>query len=93
MLFALFATTFVTIGWVMSGTALASQLTVTGVVKAGAPCLIIVSDSGKLHSLKGVKRNAVEIGARYTVTGTPLRISNCQQGTTLQVENISLQGG
>ena len=66
----------------------AKAVTVTGCVKEGVECLILVSLDGKrTYSLSHDDR--LKAGGAYRVTGTIQEISTCMQGQTIKPRKIT----
>jgi hypothetical protein len=63
-------------------------VTVTGLLTdEGVECPALRGDDGVLYTLAG-KPDPYKAGDRVTVTGVPVEVSTCMQGTTLQVKSI-----
>ena len=66
----------------------AKAVTVSGCVKEGVECLILVSLDGKrTYSLSHDER--LKVGGAYRVTGTIQDISTCMQGQTIKPRKIT----
>lgn len=63
-------------------------VTVTGLLTdEGVECPALRGEDGALYTLVD-KPEAYKPGDRVTVTGLPVEISTCMQGSTLQVKSI-----
>jgi len=66
---------------------------ITGTVSSeGVECPAVRGDDGRLYTLEGRGMPSLRPGDRITVLGTPVQVSYCQQGTTLEVRQIDRVG-
>ncbi len=66
----------------------AEPITVTGLLTdEGVECPALRGEDGVLYTLVE-KPDPYKPGDRVTVTGVPVEVSTCMQGTTLQVKSI-----
>ena len=59
---------------------------------AGVECRAMRADNGSVYTLLGDLKG-FKAGDRVAVEGTPVQISFCMQGTTLQVTQITRKAG
>lgn len=65
-----------------------AKLTVTGrLTDEGVECQAFRGDDGQLYTLVG-ELSGWKAGARVRISGQPLDMSFCQQGTTIRVSRI-----
>ena len=66
-------------------------MVISGVVtNEGVECPAVRGEDGKLYTIVGADREKLKPGVRVKITGEPVQMSTCMQGTTIEATRIEV---